>query len=82
MKPLKSNAAQAASHSSHSFLSSDESGQATVEYILLLSLVAVAALGVFSAVRTAVDDGVVIMGAELQRNLKTGRAPASVFRDN
>lgn len=56
----------------------DRSGQATVEYILLLSVVVVMAVGLFTGIRAAMDRSVVYMGAELQRNLKTGRAPANV----
>ncbi len=58
----------------------DQRGQATVEYILLLSLVLVAALTLNSTLVKTIDQSVVKLGAELQRNLKTGRPSETNFR--
>lgn len=58
---------------------SDQSGQGTLEYLLILSLVI---LGVAQMNRRLIDvvDRVVLrVGAELEKDLKTGRAPLSVW---
>lgn len=57
----------------------DESGQATTEYILILSVTVVGASALARTVLRALDNGVLKMGAELEKNLKTGRAPVNVW---
>jgi Flp pilus assembly pilin Flp len=49
----------------------DESGQATTEYVLILSFVL---FGAISLILSTVDQGILTLGAQLERDLKTGRA--------
>ncbi len=59
----------------------DESGQATVEYILILSVV-VAGAGLLSRkLIEALDSGVLKLGGQLEKDLKTGRAPVDVWEN-
>ncbi len=57
----------------------DEGGQATVEYILLLSAVVAVAGGLSRAMLKAVDNGILFFGANLEKNLKTGRVDAYIW---
>lgn len=57
----------------------DESGQAVTEYILLLSFVIVMAVTMARGILGAAEGGVLGFGARFEKNLKTGRAPLSVW---
>ena len=57
----------------------DEEGQATTEYILLLSGTIVAAGAMSRVLIGVLDQGITHLGSQLEKNLKTGRAPASVW---
>ena len=57
----------------------DEQGQATAEYVLLLTFVVIITTSLINVIITAIDTGVLRFGAQLERFLKTGRAPASVW---
>ena len=59
----------------------DERGQATVEYILILSLTVTGASLLVRAIIKGLDNGVLRFGAQLERDLKTGRVPASVWSE-
>jgi len=50
-------------------------GQVTVEYILILSFSAIIAIGFFKAINRGFDSGILFFGAELEKDLKTGRMP-------
>ena len=54
-------------------------GQATVEYILLLSFVVVACVGMTRAILGGIDRGVLRVGGGLEKQLKTGRAPGGIW---
>lgn len=54
-------------------------GQATVEYILLLSFVVVACVGMTRAILDGIDRGVLRVGGGLEKQLKTGRAPGGIW---
>ena len=54
-------------------------GQATVEYILLLSFVVVACVGMTRAILGGIDRGVLRVGGSLEKQLKTGRAPGGIW---
>jgi hypothetical protein len=54
-------------------------GQATVEYILLLSFVVVACVGMTRAILGGIDKGVLRVGGGLEKQLKTGRAPGGIW---
>ncbi|MCM2322418.1 MAG: hypothetical protein NDJ90_04060 [Oligoflexia bacterium] len=57
----------------------DDGGQATLEYILILTFTVGAAAALARGLLGALNKGVLTLGAQLERNLKTGRAPAHVF---
>ncbi len=57
----------------------DDAGQATVEYILLLSAVVALAGGLSRAMLRAVDNGILFFGANLEKNIKTGRINAGIW---
>ncbi|MCM2276610.1 MAG: hypothetical protein NDJ89_00865 [Oligoflexia bacterium] len=57
----------------------DEGGQATLEYILILSFSVAAAAALSRGLLAALQKGVLSLGAQLERNLKTGRAPAGIY---
>ena len=58
-----------------------ESGQGVIEYILVL-IVAIILTGLLARVsKQAWDQGVLGLGGNLERSLKTGRAPASAWKN-
>lgn len=59
----------------------EDSGQATTEYILILSAAVTAAVALSRALLTGLNKGILVMGAQLERDLKTGRAPPNVWRN-
>ena len=59
----------------------DESGQATLEYILLLLVVFSLALGLSKTFTTNLDSSMRRLGGQLEKDLKTGRAPVSVWQN-
>jgi Flp pilus assembly pilin Flp len=60
-------------------LATDESGQSTVEYILILSVCVVGASQLGSAILRILDNGILRVGGQLEKDLKTGRAPLHVW---
>ena len=61
----------------HSFIVSvcaDDSGQATTEYVLILSVVLFGAISLAQVVLSTIDQGILTLGAQLEKDLKTGRA--------
>ncbi len=63
------------------FLLDDESGQGTVEYILILSVSVVGAGAVSRSIMEALDKGLLRFGAQLEKDLKTGRAPLNIWEN-
>lgn len=57
----------------------DEQGQGTVEYILILSVAIWGSSQLVSAFFSGLDQGILRLGAQLEKDLKTGRAPLSVW---
>jgi Flp pilus assembly pilin Flp len=57
----------------------DESGQGTVEYILILSATVLGAATLGRAALRALDRGSLLIGGQLEKDLKTGRVPLSVW---
>jgi len=51
----------------------DDRGQAVTEYILLLSAVLTGAIFLGRALIKVFDDGVLFLGGQLEKDLKTGR---------
>ncbi len=62
-------------------LALDDEGQGTVEYILLLSASVLAAVQLSRKMIGILDTGVLRLGAQLEQDLKTGRAPLSVWKN-
>ena len=59
----------------------DEDGQAVIEYVLVLSATLVAAGMLARGILNALDSGVLKLGGQLEKDLKTGRAPLSVYQN-
>ncbi len=59
----------------------DESGQGTVEYILILSVSVIAASQIAKRILAALDHAVLLIGAQLERDLKTGRMGPSAWQN-
>jgi hypothetical protein len=63
-----------------SCLAGDENGQGTLEYILILSVSVVIAGALGRAVIGALDKGVLRIGGQLEKDLKTGRTPLGIWK--
>ena len=59
----------------------DETGQATVEYILILSVAILGAAQVARQIRTLIDQMILRLGGQLEQDLKTGRTPINVWEN-
>ena len=59
----------------------DESGQATVEYILLLSGTIIGAAALSKAILRGMENGILSLGNQLQKDLKTGRADLGIWEN-
>ena len=59
----------------------DEDGQAVIEYVLVLSATLVAAGMLARGILVALDNGVLKLGGQLEKDLKTGRAPLTVYQN-
>jgi Flp pilus assembly pilin Flp len=62
-------------------LARDESGQGTMEYILLLSIIVTGAAAFARAVVGTLDSGILRLGGALEKDLKTGRAQVNVWEN-
>jgi hypothetical protein len=60
-------------------LLADECGQGTLEYILILSATVVGAGAISKQVIRALDSGVLKLGGQLEKDLKSGRADLRVW---
>lgn len=52
----------------------DESGQALVEYLLLLSLIFTVSVGFSRRIVSALDSSITVFNGTLEKDLRTGRA--------
>jgi len=59
----------------------DEKGQGTVEYLVILSASVIGATQLSKRILAALDKGILHLGAQLERDLKTGRAPLDVWQN-
>ncbi len=57
----------------------EEDGQGTVEYLLILSAVVVSAVAISRTIIKTLDQGMLKLGGQLEKDLKTGRAPLYVW---
>lgn len=62
-------------------LLADEEGQALMEYILLISFAIVGATQIARGILKVLDQGVLRLGGQLEKDLKTGRSPLSAWRN-
>ncbi len=56
----------------------NQSGQGIVEYLLILSFALFTSLLVLRGIRGASDRGILLLGGQLERDLKTGKTPVSL----
>jgi hypothetical protein len=59
----------------------DERGQGTVEYILILSASVLGAGQLARMIMKSFDSGISRLGGQLEKDLKTGRAPLGVWEN-
>jgi Flp pilus assembly pilin Flp len=62
-------------------LHQDDSGQATVEYILLLTFTISGTVALSRVILSAIDRGILRLGAQLEMDLKTGRASLGAWKN-
>jgi hypothetical protein len=62
-------------------LYTDEEGQATVEYVLILIFTVGFASQLSKLLLGALDRAILVLGAELERGLKTGRLKPNVWQN-
>lgn len=62
-------------------LLADEEGQAVTEYMLLLSVCVVGASTLGRRLLDVLDTGVARLGGQLEKDLKSGRSPLSVWKN-
>lgn len=59
----------------------DEKGQAVTEYILLLSITVFGSITLARAIIGTLDRGLLKLGGQLEKDLKTGRAPLGIWKN-
>ncbi|MEK7689508.1 MAG: hypothetical protein AAB425_00650 [Bdellovibrionota bacterium] len=59
----------------------DQSGQAVVEYALILGAAVAGAVGMARAIFSALDSGILRLGGQLEKDLKSGRAPIDIWKN-
>jgi hypothetical protein len=59
----------------------EEEGQALTEYVLLLSASVGVAVALARGLVQAIDKGILFLGGQLEKDLKTGRADPGVWRN-
>ncbi len=57
----------------------DDSGQATTEYIVLLAAIVIGASAMARQILQTLEQGVLRLGGQLERDLKTGKAPLGIW---
>lgn len=62
-------------------LVSDEGGQSVLEYILILSATVIGAGLMSQKILQAIDSGILSLGGQLEKDLKTGRAPLDIWKN-
>jgi hypothetical protein len=60
--------------------SGQEDGQAITEYILLLSATIFSAIAMARAIKGGLDEGILSLGGQLEKDLRTGRASLRVWK--
>ena len=62
-------------------LRSEEEGQAVLEYILILTATVVGAGLMSRKIIQVVDTGILKLGGQLEKDLKTGRVPLDIWKN-
>ncbi len=57
----------------------DEEGQSTVEHLIILSVTVLGAAQLAKQITKSLNAGVLRLGSQLEKDLKTGRAPLIVW---
>jgi hypothetical protein len=60
---------------------SGESGQAVTEYVLLLLFTLGVTIGLTRSILGAIDTGILRLGGQLQKDLKSGRSPNGTWKN-
>ena len=59
----------------------EESGQAITEYVILLAFAVGTAIAFARGILGVIDKGILKLGGQLEKDLKTGRSPLSVWKN-
>jgi hypothetical protein len=59
----------------------EENGQATMEYVIILAASVTGAAALARQIMNTLDAGILRLGAQLEQDLKTGRAPLNVWQN-
>jgi len=59
----------------------DGRGQAVTEYVLILSACIIGTIALSRQLLSKLDKGVLRLGGQLEKDLKSGRAPSNVWRN-
>jgi hypothetical protein len=62
-------------------LLAEEEGQAILEYMLILMATVVGAGLISQKILQTVDSGILSLGGQLEKDLKTGRAPLDIWKN-
>lgn len=62
-------------------LLAEEDGQAILEYMLILMATVVGAGLMSRKILQTVDSGILALGGQLEKDLKTGRAPLAIWKN-
>ena len=80
VRPILAQSLSAVRKAGNKFLD-DEEGQAITEYILILSACIFGASTLARGILKALDQGVLKLGGQLEKDLKSGRAPLSAWQN-
>jgi hypothetical protein len=56
-------------------------GQSVLEYVLMIAIVMTFAGGMFKLIKNGVDQGVLGLGGNLEKSLKTGRISVTIWKN-
>jgi Flp pilus assembly pilin Flp len=59
----------------------DDQGQSITEYVLILSVTIVGGAALARAIMGSLDKGILNLGAQLEKDLKTGKASLNVWQN-
>lgn len=59
----------------------NQEGQGTVEYLVILSASVLGAAALAQQMKSIIDRGILRLGAQIEKDLKVGRAPLNVWQN-